>query len=138
MRKMVKNIDELRLFVEVIRRCVWLPEIIARWRKTIMSHFPLFCIMQAVDSEQKKSVMVSAEVHRRIVSLRRGDQTYGDVVEASIRALEEQESRSDIPCIDDISDEEINQIFREAREHPEECSTLEESMKEYEELHRKK
>jgi len=94
--------------------------------------------MQAVDSEQKKSVMVSAEVHRRIVSLRRGDQTYGDVVEASIRALEEQESRSDIPCIDDISDEEIDQIFREAREHPEECSTLEESMKEYEELHRKK
>ncbi len=103
-----------------------------------MSHPLLFCIMQAMDSEQKKSIMVSAEVHRRIVALRRGDQTYGDVVEASIRALEEKESRSVIPCIDDISDEELDQLFLEAREHPEKCSTLEECMKEYEELHRKK
>ncbi len=45
--------------------------------------------MQAVDAEHKKSVMVSADVYRRIVALRKGDQTYGDVVASSIQALEE-------------------------------------------------
>lgn len=102
-----------------------------------MLHHPLFCIMQAVE-QQKKSVTVSADVHRKIVSLRRGNQTYGDVIAELIKANEEAERRAGIPCIDDISDEEVDQLFLEAREHPEKCSTLEESMKEYEEKHRKK
>ena len=59
------------------------------WRKTIMLHPLVFCIMQTMDAEQKKSVMVSAEVHQRIAALRKGDQTYGDVVASSIQALEE-------------------------------------------------
>ena len=104
-----------------------------------MSHPPLFCIMQAVERQKKtKTVTVSADVHRKIVSLRRGDQTYGDVIAESIKALEEKEQREAIPRIDDISDEELDQLFREAREHPEKCSTLKESMKEYEAMHRKK
>ena len=57
--------------------------------------------MQAVE-QQKKSVTVSADVHRKIVSLRRGNQTYGDVVAESIKALEEKEQHASIPCIDDI------------------------------------
>ena len=93
--------------------------------------------MQAVE-EQKKSVIVSADVHRKIISLRRGNQTYGDVVAESIKALEEKEQRSLIPSIDDISSEELDRRFREMEEHPELCSTLEESMREYEEMHRKK
>ncbi|MDO5845263.1 MAG: hypothetical protein Q4Q53_09000 [Methanocorpusculum sp.] len=38
--------------------------------------------MQAV--EQKKTVTISPEVHNRIISLRRGNQTYGDVVAEAI------------------------------------------------------
>lgn len=85
--------------------------------------------MQAMDTEQKKSVMVSAEVHQKIVSLRRGKQTYGDVVAASILALEEREARSAIPCIDDISEEELDRRVREMNEHPECRISLEESMR---------
>ena len=85
--------------------------------------------MQAVDAEQKKSVLVSADVHRRIVALRKGNQTCGDVVAASIRALEMQESPTKIPCIDDISEEELNLRVREIEEHPERRISLEESMK---------
>ncbi|MDV0444057.1 hypothetical protein [Methanorbis rubei] len=94
--------------------------------------------MQAMEPEQKKSVMVSADVHRRIVALRKGDQTYGDVVAASIRVLEEREEISSLPCVDDFSEEEIDQMFREAQEHPEEFCTLEEFMKKQEEIRRKK
>lgn len=54
-----------------------------------MLHPLVFCIMQTMDAKQKKSVMVSAEVHQRIAALRKGDQTYGDVVASSIQALEE-------------------------------------------------
>ncbi len=85
--------------------------------------------MQAMDAEQKKAVMVSAEVHRRIVALRKGDQTYGDVVAASIQALEMQESLSVIPCIDDISEEELDLRVREIEEHPERRISLGESMR---------
>ena len=99
---------------------------------------PLSDIMQAMDADQKKSVTVSADVHRRIVALRKGNQTYGDVIAASIQALEEREEISSLPCVDDFSDEEIDQMFREAQEHPEECCTLEEFMKKQEEIRRKK
>lgn len=85
--------------------------------------------MQAMDTDQKKSVMVSADVHRRIVALRKGNQTYGDVVAASIRVLEDQKSRSSIPCIDDISNEELDRRVREMEEQPECRISLEESMK---------
>ncbi|MCZ9312063.1 MAG: hypothetical protein O0V67_01675 [Methanocorpusculum sp.] len=94
--------------------------------------------MQVMEPEQKKSVMVSADVHRRIVALRKGNQTYGDVIAASIQALEEREEISSLPCVDDFSEEEIDQMFREAQEHPEECCTLEEFMKRQEEIRRNK
>ena len=94
--------------------------------------------MQAIGHREKKSVTISADVHRRIVALREGDQTYGDVVAASVRALEEKKQRAAIPCIDDITDEELDRREREIDEHPERCCSLEDCLKEYEELHRKK
>ena len=93
-----------------------------------MLHPPLFCIMQAVE-QQKKSVTVSADIHRKIVSLRRGNQTYGDVIAELIKAHEEAERRAEIPCIDDISSEELDRRSLDAVEHPEMFISLEESMK---------
>ena len=85
--------------------------------------------MQSTDAEHKKAVMVSPEVHRRIVALQTGNQTYGDVVAASIQALEMQESRSAIPYIDDISEEKLDLRVREIEEHPERRISLGESMR---------
>jgi predicted CopG family antitoxin len=79
----------------------------AGWRKSIMLHPPLFCIMQAV-GQQKKTVTVSADVHKKIVSLRRGDQTYGDVIAELIKAHEEAEQCAGIPCIDEKYLEELD------------------------------
>ena len=72
-----------------------------------MSHYPLFCIMPAVE-QQKKSVLVSEDVHRKIVSLRRGDQTYGDVIAESIKALKRELGVSAIPVIDEKCLEELD------------------------------
>ena len=53
--------------------------------------------------ERKKSVLVSFEVHQRIAALRRGKQTYGDVIAESIKALEEKEDASRLQYIEDIN-----------------------------------
>jgi predicted CopG family antitoxin len=63
--------------------------------------------MQAVE-QQKKTVTVSADVHKKIVSLRRGDQTYGDVIAELIKAHEEAEQCAGIPCIDEKYLEELD------------------------------
>ncbi|MCZ0862281.1 hypothetical protein [Methanocorpusculum vombati] len=84
--------------------------------------------MQAIEHREKKSVTVSADVHRRIVALREGNETYGDVVAASVSALEEKKQRAAIPCIDDITEEELDRRSREMKEHPECRISLGESM----------
>jgi predicted CopG family antitoxin len=94
--------------------------------------------MQAIEHRSKKSVTISADVHRRIAALREGNETYGDVVAASVRALEEKKQISAIPCIDDISDEELDRRLLEMKEHPELCSTLDECLRDYHETRRKK
>jgi predicted CopG family antitoxin len=93
--------------------------------------------MQAVE-QQKKSVTVSADVHRKIVSLRRGNQTYGDVVAESIKALEEKEQHASIPCIDDIDMDELEEKERIAdADFENRYVGLEESMKRYAAEHKK-
>lgn len=94
--------------------------------------------MQAIEHREKKSVTISPDVHRRIVALREGNETYGDVVAASIAALEEKKQRAAVPCIDDITEEELDRRERVMDEHPERCCSLEECLKEYEEMHQKK
>ncbi|HJJ53428.1 MAG TPA: hypothetical protein O0X66_02880 [Methanocorpusculum sp.] len=75
-----------------------------------MLHPPLFCIMQAEEhNDIRKTITVLPDVHRRIAGLRRGDQTYGDVVAASIAALERELGVSVIPVIDDKCLEELDE-----------------------------
>ncbi len=80
------------------------------WRKSIISAVLLSIIMQAQEHiDTKKTITVMPDVHRRIVELRRGNQTYGDVVAASIAALERELGISPIPVIDDKCLEELDE-----------------------------
>ncbi len=60
--------------------------------------------MQAVD--QKITLTISLEIHNKLQSLRRENQTCEDVLAESLLALEEKNLRS-IPCIDEIDFDEL-------------------------------
>ncbi|MDU9376620.1 hypothetical protein McpSp1_12430 [Methanocorpusculaceae archaeon Sp1] len=85
----------------------------------------------------KKTITVTPDIHRKIVSLRRGNQTYGDVVAASIAALERERERPDISCIDDIDMNELDKQVDEWDKEPDKhYITLEESRIRYEKKHK--
>lgn len=63
--------------------------------KSISFLSPLSDVMQVMEADSKKSVLVSADVHRRIAALRKGNQTYGDVVGKSVQTFEELTSSCD-------------------------------------------
>ncbi|MDO5844637.1 MAG: hypothetical protein Q4Q53_05805 [Methanocorpusculum sp.] len=84
--------------------------------------------MQAV--ERKKTVTISPEVHRKIVRLRRGNQTFGDVIEESIQALEEKNSMPELPHFEDIDLEKHDKEVKESMEDfDNRYITLEDSVK---------
>lgn len=84
--------------------------------------------MQAV--EQKKTVTISPEVHRKIVTLRKGNQTYGDVVAESIKALEEKQQREGLLCESDIDWNELDKKISDAdADFDNNYISLEDSMK---------
>ncbi|MDV0444304.1 hypothetical protein [Methanorbis rubei] len=57
--------------------------------KPIISPFPLSDIMQAAGSKsQKTSITVSPHIKKRVCSLKRGNQTYDDVLEQMLTAVE--------------------------------------------------
>ena len=89
-------------------------------------------IMQAL--ERKISVLVTPEVYKRIAALRRGKQTYGDVIEESIKALEEKNNISNLPCIDDVDLDELDKDITE-EEFEKNYVSLESSPKRYEKEH---
>lgn len=107
-------------------------------KKPIISPSPLSDIMQVQEKNgNKKTITITPDVHRKIVSLRRGKQTYGDVVAASIAALEREMEHPDIPCIDDIDMAELDKQVDEWEKEPEKhYITLDESRKRYEEKHK--
>ena len=87
--------------------------------------------------ERKKTVTVSPEVHRRIVALRRGNQTFGDVIAESIRALEEKQAGPDIPCFDDLDlDAHIREADAAERDFEKNYVSIEHAARRYEIEHR--
>ncbi|MDO5844460.1 MAG: hypothetical protein Q4Q53_04885 [Methanocorpusculum sp.] len=93
--------------------------------------------MQAV--ERRKTVTISPEVHKKIVALRRGNQTYGDVVEMCIRSYEDNLEDLDIPYLEDL---DLDQHIKEAEESEKDFegnyTCLEDIVKEYEAEHNDK
>ena len=87
--------------------------------------------------EHKKSVLITPDVHKKIVALRRGNQTYGDVVAESIKALEEKQNRNNLPRIDDVDFDELDRKAELAEaDFENNYVSLEDSMKRYEKEHK--
>ena len=96
----------------------------------------LLYIMQVV--ERRKTVTVSPEIHRRIVALRQGKQTFGDVIAESIRALEEKKQIVTLPHYEDLDLDKLEEEERLAdQDFENNYISLEDCMKEYERTHRK-
>lgn len=89
--------------------------------------------------EHKVSILVTRDVHERIVALRRGKQTYGDVVAESITALEEKNNAKDLPRFEDLDEEALEQMDKEVSddEKKKHYITLEQSIMDYEKEHLK-
>ena len=80
------------------------------------------------------SALATPEAHKRIAALRRGKQTYGDVIEESIKVLEEKNNMSNLPCIDDVDLDELDKDITE-EEFEKNYVSLESSLKRYEKEH---
>ena len=80
------------------------------------------------------SVLATPEVHKKIAALRRGKQTYGDVIEESIKVLEEKNNMSNLPCIDDVDLDELDKDITK-EEFEKNYVRLDSSLKRYEKEH---
>ncbi|HJJ28835.1 MAG TPA: hypothetical protein O0X70_05535 [Methanocorpusculum sp.] len=87
--------------------------------------------------EHKKSVLISPKVHKKIIALRKGNQTYGDVIAESIQALEEKQNRAKLPCFDDVDLDELDRETQRAEaDFEENFVSLEDSVMRYEKEHK--
>ncbi len=88
--------------------------------------------------EKRKTITVSPELHQRIVKLRRGNQTFGDVVEAAVAALEEENGAANVPRFEDLNlDEHVKEAEEAEKNFEENYVSLENVLREYERKHGK-
>ncbi|MDO5844993.1 MAG: hypothetical protein Q4Q53_07615 [Methanocorpusculum sp.] len=83
-------------------------------------------------AEYNKMISVPQDVYEKILSLKKENQTCGDVVAMSLDALEEKRKFAEIPCIDDKYIEEHEKEWDEAEnDFDNRYISLEDSVKQY-------